>query len=110
MFHLKASHAAILAWISVGMFAAGSGCSMKPEAVESKQPGGPNAAARYERQLVRRAGSTPEDEKVYVVEYGKRRWIVNSDWIRQHGYKWPEDVRMIRSAELDAIPLGEPIQ
>jgi len=79
------------------------GCSPKPPA---EQP----AVSKYEGQLVRRPGDTPEDGKVYVVQKGKKRWIINGEWIPKNGYRWPDDVRMIPASELNAIPLGDPIQ
>lgn len=67
------------------------------------------SAAKYEGKLVRRPGPTVEDSKVYEVMQGKKRWIANGDWIAAHGFKWPDDVNTISAAELEAIPLGEPI-
>jgi hypothetical protein len=67
-------------------------------------------AKKYEQQLVRRAGNSPEDVKVYVVIDGKKRWVTNAEWIQAHGYDWPNDVHEIPASELDAIPSGPPIE
>jgi SAM-dependent methyltransferase len=56
--------------------------------------------------LVRRPGETPEDQKVYYVENGRKRWVTTSEWIVQKGLRWPEDVQFITAAELDAILPG----
>jgi hypothetical protein len=80
---------------------AAAGCSHAPES------GG--AASKYETQLVRRGGSSVEDAKVYLVQGGRKRWIVNGSWIKAHGYAWPSDVHVIPAADLSKIPDGAPI-
>jgi hypothetical protein len=70
----------------------------------------PVPGAAYENKLIRRPGSSPEDGKVYVVQNGKKRWVVNASWFAAHGFKFPEEVHEISAAELDAIPTGDPIQ
>jgi hypothetical protein len=59
--------------------------------------------------LVRRAGGSDEDGKVYLIEQGKRRWVLSGRWVAAHGYKWPDDIHVIPAADLEAIPLGMPI-
>jgi hypothetical protein len=66
-------------------------------------------AAKYEHQMVRRPGTTPEDSKVYVVMDGKKRWVLHAKWFQAHGYNWP-DVHEIPASELDAIPTGPSIE
>lgn len=65
--------------------------------------------SKYEGQLVRRPGVEPEDQKVYFVSKGKKRWVVNGGWIAANGYEWPGDVLVIPREDLDAIMLGTPI-
>jgi SAM-dependent methyltransferase len=67
------------------------------------------AAIRYEGKLVTIGGASPEEQKVYVVLDGAKRWIVNASWIGASGYHWPEDVCLVSPGELDTLPLGEPI-
>jgi hypothetical protein len=67
-------------------------------------------AGVYEGKLVRRPGTTPEDGKVYLIEKGKKRWVIDSRWLSSHGFRFPEDVNEIPAAALDAIPGGDPIQ
>ena len=64
----------------------------------------------YENRLVRRPGKTVEDGKVYLVRNGTKHWIVNASWCAAHGFKFPDDVREISAADLDAIPTADPIQ
>ena len=70
----------------------------------------PAPVSQYEKKLVRRPGKGVEDGKVYVVQNGKKRWVVNASWFAANGYKFPAEVNEISAAELDAIPTGEPIQ
>jgi uncharacterized membrane protein len=69
----------------------------------------PVSRARYEGNLVRRPGPTPEDSKVYVVQNGVKHWVLDRQWITSHGYHWPVDVITISREELDAIPAGEAV-
>ena len=66
-------------------------------------------SSKHEGHLVRRPGSGAEDTKVYLVLHGQKHWILHGEWIRAHGYSWPNDVREIEANELDAIPMGPPI-
>ncbi|MFB2838736.1 phosphatidylinositol-specific phospholipase C domain-containing protein [Floridanema evergladense] len=49
------------------------------------------------------------DDPIFVMELGKRRWISSPDIFNSKGYKW-ENVKNISEQELDAIPLGAIIQ
>ena len=89
--------------------AGASGCSStSPDAPPSRASQVTSSA--YENKLVRRPGNTAEDGKVYIVQNGKKCWVVNASWFVGHGFKFPDDVREISTAEFDAIPLGDPIQ
>jgi hypothetical protein len=68
------------------------------------------APSGYEHHLVRRAGSSAEDQKVYWVDGGRKRWVVDAAWITAHGYKWPQDVETIPAPALAALPNGEPVR
>jgi hypothetical protein len=68
------------------------------------------APSGYEHHLVRRTGTSGEDQKVYWVDGGKKRWVVDSAWITGHGYRWPQDVETIPAAALAALPSGEPVR
>jgi len=59
--------------------------------------------------LVRRPGETPEDQKVYYVENGRKRWVTTAEWIIAKGMRWPEDVQLVTAEELDAILTGPPL-
>jgi hypothetical protein len=90
----------------------GNGCS-KPETTTETpkaQVAADVAASKWEKRLVRRPGTSAEDGKVYLVQEGKKRWVVSGAWLKEHGYKWPDDVSVISAQELDSIPSGDPIQ
>lgn len=87
----------------------GIGCSGSD--VAKKSDGKPasvvdKATSKWEGSLVRRPGNTPEDGKVYVVQGGIKRWVISGEWLKLHGYKFPDDVKVISVEELAAIPLG----
>ena len=77
---------------------------VKRETEISESRKGPQS--RYEGQLVR----TPEDANVYVVRDGVKHWVTDSRWIIRHGFRWPGDVKVISSADLNIIPSGEPFE
>ena len=70
----------------------------------------PKTLSPREGQLVRRPGETPEDGKIYLVRDGIKHWVLDAKWLMRHGYHWPGDVIVIPAAELDSIPLGDPIR
>ena len=63
----------------------------------------------FERRLVRRPGTTPEDGKVYLVLRSAKHWVMDARWIVRHGFRWPEDVQTVSREDLDSIPTGPPI-
>jgi hypothetical protein len=62
-----------------------------------------------EGQLIRKPAAPPEDPMVFVVENGRKRWILNGVWMKEHGYRWPDDVHTIPPEQLNAIPAGVPV-
>jgi hypothetical protein len=58
---------------------------------------------------VRRPGDGVEDTKIYLIQGNKRHWILNGEWLKNHGYAWPDDINIIPAADLAAIPEGAPI-
>lgn len=92
----------------------GIGCSGSD--VAKKSDGKPasvvdKATSKWEGSLVKRpAGNSVEDGKVYLVQGGKRCWVLSAEWLKLHGYKFPEDVKVISAEELAAIPLGDVIR
>ena len=90
----------------------GSGCGKTEPAVDTSGQGAGRGRGdfKWEGKLVRRPGTTDEDGKVYLVQGGKRRWVVSSAWLKAHGFRFPEDVSIIPAEELAAIPVGEVIQ
>ncbi len=63
----------------------------------------------YEGLLVRRAGGSAEDSKVYLIRDGKKDWVWDAKWIKSHGFKWPDDVHVIPARDLASIPTGKSI-
>ena len=66
-------------------------------------------AIDYDNKLVKRAGTTAEDDKVFFIRSGQRHWVTHASWIVKHGFRWPEDVRTIPAPQLAAIPEGDTI-
>jgi hypothetical protein len=65
--------------------------------------------SKYEGKLVSRGENTTEGGKVYFIREGFRQWIISASWIESHGFRWPQDVCLIPPAELESIPIGDPI-
>ncbi len=61
---------------------------------------------KLEGSLARKPGDSSEEQKVYFVEHGRKRWVTTADWIVSKGMKWPSGVGTIEARELDALPLG----
>ena len=95
-----------------GIAAISGGCGKSETTAEtSKQDVTAVApASKWEGKLIRRPGTTAEDGKVYVVQGGKKRWVVSGAWLKEHGYKFPEEVSVIPAEELASIPDGDVIQ
>jgi hypothetical protein len=71
----------------------------------------PVAKSSWEGSLIRRPGDgTADGEKVYLVRNGKKCWVVSAEWLGSHGYRFPEDVKVVSAKELAGIPPGEPLQ
>ncbi|HKV41947.1 MAG TPA: hypothetical protein VJX67_22275 [Blastocatellia bacterium] len=66
------------------------------------------AAKRHDGGLIRIAGTSPNEEMVYLVRDGKRRWITSPEWFPQNGRTWGE-VSIVPDEELRSIPLGPPL-
>jgi hypothetical protein len=93
------------------MWACSCGPTSTPPIEKSATVATPSpTASLYENELVRRPGTTVEDGKVYLVQNGTKRWIVNASWFAANGFKFPDDVRQISPADLDAIPTADPIK
>jgi hypothetical protein len=69
----------------------------------------PSTQPWLEGCLVRRPGETPDDQKVYFVENGRKRWVTAAGWIVDKGLRWPDDVQVIATSELDALQPGPPL-
>jgi uncharacterized membrane protein len=77
--------------------------------VPSSSPISDLASKQWELRLVRRPGISADDQKVYVIHDGKRRWVHSARWILDRGCRWPEDVSVISAGELARFPEGESV-
>lgn len=83
----------------------------EPAAEASAQPvpapvaaAAPTAAQKYEGKIIKRpaAEGGGKEDGWYVVKDGERRWIRDSSWLSQNGFK-PEDVMQVTVEEFDSI-------
>ncbi len=63
--------------------------------------------AQYEGHIIKAKdpGAAPEDQKIFLVTNGKKRWILSMDWFKNgenHG-----EIVLVPRAELSRIPDGE---
>ena len=86
-----------------------AGCSSQNEASPAAPAPTAEVASPYEGKMVKHPSGPGDDGKVYIVQGGKKRWVINAAWFAAHGYKFPDDVREIPVTELDLIPAGDPI-
>ena len=90
-------------------------CGRKPWTSTEEQAASDEKVGRqvfytpFEGYLVRRPGETVEDNKVYFVDHGRKRWVTTADWIIARGMNWPEDVKVITAEELDELLPGPPL-
>jgi SAM-dependent methyltransferase len=63
---------------------------------------------RLEGRLVGGNGQTEEDRKVYIVQRGKKHWVLSTDWLEQRGMRISDTVQ-VDSRLLAAILTGEPV-
>lgn len=70
----------------------------------SVAPATPTAAQNYEGKIIKRpAAEGGKEDGWYFVKNGERRWIRDSAWLGQNGFK-PEDVVQVTAEEFGAIP------
>jgi hypothetical protein len=67
------------------------------------------AAGRHDGGMIRMPGDMPDEQKVYLVRDGKRRWITSEEWLLRDGRRW-EDVKIVPREQLEEIPLGPPLR
>ena len=85
-----------------------AGCGRKDETASPEFVA--RTIAKYEGMLVRRPGAGVEDQKVYFVKDGRKHWVPSAIWVKDHGFRWPQDVKVLTGEQLDAIPLGPTAQ
>lgn len=65
----------------------------------------PRLPFKLEGRLVHGDGRTAEDDKIYIVVSGEKRWITSWDWIFAHGFT-RGDLMTRPSSELACLPDG----
>jgi uncharacterized membrane protein len=67
-------------------------------------------AMRYQGRLVSLHGMSGQEQPMFLVDRGARHLLEDRNWMVRNGYSWPDDVVFIRSAELETIPMGDPLR
>ena len=65
----------------------------------------PRPKPMYEGRLVRRPGDTPEDQKVYLIQEGRKHWVTSVQWLHSHGMRLEDTIQVSREL-LDSILNG----
>lgn len=80
-------------------------------AVTGHSPGHfePGVIATMEGALFRGNGTTWDEQKLFIIQGGKKRWIIYGDWLERNGYAWPQNVNFVEHGVLSTVPDGEPI-
>jgi hypothetical protein len=88
------------------LLAAGCGTE-RPAGPASEGPSSSTGtpASRWEGKLV----VASNDQKIYLIQNGRKRWITSPDVMQKHGFRW-DAVNRVPPAELAALPEGEPVQ
>jgi ABC-type polysaccharide/polyol phosphate transport system ATPase subunit len=60
-------------------------------------------------RVFRGNGTTVEEQKIFVIENGAKRWITDGSWLARNGVDWPHDVTFVEGGVLEKIPEGEPV-
>jgi hypothetical protein len=45
-------------------------------------------------------------ERVFFCADGHRHWVMDAEWLAQHGFRWPDDVQDVPEAVLEAFRPG----
>jgi ABC-type polysaccharide/polyol phosphate transport system ATPase subunit len=64
---------------------------------------------KLEGRVFRGNGTTWDEQKIFVIENGAKRWVNDGAWLAKHGIDWPHDVTFVEGGVLESIPEGEPV-
>jgi SAM-dependent methyltransferase len=67
------------------------------------------SAPYLEGRLVRVPGDSSEDQRVFLVEKGRRHWVTNADWLANRGLRLEDTIeidREILAAIFEGAPVG----
>ena len=59
--------------------------------------------------FISQLAKSPNDLKIYLIQYGKRRWITSMDVFRRNGYRW-EFIGLVSDGLLNSKPEGSPLR
>ena len=65
---------------------------------------------RLNDRVVRGEGTSPEEQRIYLIRDGKKHLIPHPGWLEQAGHRWPEDVIFLDVASIRGIPVGPAIE
>jgi SAM-dependent methyltransferase len=52
------------------------------------------------------APGSRHDDQIFFCRDGRRHWIMNTAWLADNGYVWPDDVQIVSPAVIDAFAPG----
>jgi 2-polyprenyl-3-methyl-5-hydroxy-6-metoxy-1,4-benzoquinol methylase len=58
-----------------------------------------------EGKLVCAAGTSAEDQKVYLIQEGRKHWVISTEWLTQHGMRLEDTIQVARE-RLDSVLPG----
>jgi ABC-type polysaccharide/polyol phosphate transport system ATPase subunit len=67
------------------------------------------AIMQLENRVFRGNGTTFEEQKIFIIRQGRKRWIMDSSYLARNGIDWPHDVTFVEGGVMENVPEGEPI-
>jgi ABC-type polysaccharide/polyol phosphate transport system ATPase subunit len=65
--------------------------------------------ATLEGRVFRGNGTTWEEQKIFLIQAGTKRWIRDSESLSSNGIDWPADITFVEGGILEKIPDGLPV-
>jgi ABC-type polysaccharide/polyol phosphate transport system ATPase subunit len=82
-----------------------AGAPLEHSAVHLDAP----AIKAMDGRVFRGTGSTFDEQRVFVIQDGRKHWIRDPNWLPQQGLTWEHDVIFVDGGVLGDVPEGEPI-
>jgi hypothetical protein len=87
-----------------------SGCSSDAPVPKTQSSQTQSATVSpLENKMIRRPGKNREGAKVYVVQAGKKQWVVDARWLATREFRFSGDVLEAPISEFDSMTTGDPI-